>query len=343
LKRIQLAAGLVVSIGALYLAFRNVNWSDAWDALSGANFLLVGLSALLFVVALGIRAARWRLLFHPIEGLQLRNLFGALNVAYFLNNILPLQAGDLGRAYILGEVERVSTIRSISTIVVERILDVCILLFLLLCLVPFIDVPGWAEWPAAILGAIAGVLAVLVILASLKRSAAMRVVDRLLLLVPARYRGGLQSAAHHAIDGFGVLANAAVAARLVAWSVVCWLAMALVVYTTMEAFDLGVGYEAAMLVVVATTLGFFVPSSPGAVGVYHAIAIGVLTSVFDVEKAPAASFALVMHLVLYIPPMFIGGVFLWSRRAAWRGFSLRSRLAALESEYVATDQAGPTI
>jgi uncharacterized membrane protein YbhN (UPF0104 family) len=103
----------------------------------------------------------------------------------------------------------------------------------------------------------------------------------------------------------------------------------------MEAFDLGLGFEAAVLVVIATTFGFFVPSSPGSFGVYHAIAIGTLTSVYDVDKNRAVSFALVTHLIIYVPPMLLGAVFFWRMRAAWGGSSLRQKFAGLRAEPLA--------
>ena len=80
----------------------------------------------------------------------------------------------------------------------------------------------------------------------------------------------------------------------------------------------------------ADFIGFiFVPSSPGAFGVYHAIAIAVLTNVFDVDKNAAVGFALVAHLVIYLPPIFIATGFLWVERDVLRRVSILRRFGEL--------------
>ena len=94
----------------------------------------------------------------------------------------------------------------------------------------------------------------------------------------------------------------------------------------MIAFDLGLPFAAAIFVVVMTSFGYFVPSSPGALGVYHAISIEALVKVFDVDRGLAASYSMVAYVVFYVPPVLIGLLFLWRER-----FSLR-QLTALASQ-----------
>src|SRR5262249_33254612 len=108
-----------------------------------------------------------------------------------------------------------------------------------------------------------------------------------------------------------------------------WLVVAGVLYIVMKAVHVDANFDAALFVVIATTFGIFVPSSPGAFGVYHAIAIGVLTGVFSVEKNAAVTFALTAHLVIYLPPIFIGTAFLWKERSVGRRVSLFRKFGEL--------------
>jgi len=80
-------------------------------------------------------------------------------------------------------------------------------------------------------------------------------------------------------------------------------------YLMLRAFSLHVPFAAAPFLLVATTFGFFVPSSPGAVGVWDAITIRSLTTVFSVPHAPATSFALVAHAIYSLLPTVIGAAF----------------------------------
>jgi uncharacterized membrane protein YbhN (UPF0104 family) len=82
----------------------------------------------------------------------------------------------------------------------------------------------------------------------------------------------------------------------------------------------------------ATSLGMVVPSSPGYIGVYHAIAIESLVNVFDVARDPAASFALVMHAILYLTPIVIAAAYLWRERRTWRRIRLWAFVREAEEE-----------
>jgi hypothetical protein len=68
-----------------------------------------------------------------------------------------------------------------------------------------------------------------------------------------------------------------------------------------------------------------VPSSPGYIGVFHAIAIESLVNVFDVNRNPAASYALVGHAMFYLTPIVIGAIFLWRQRRTWQQVRLWTR------------------
>jgi uncharacterized protein (TIRG00374 family) len=296
------------------------------EAAREANYGLIAIAVLLIGVTLILRAFRWRVLFHPYRDMRIWHLFGSLNVAYLINNVVPFQLGDIGRAYLLSELEGISATRSLSTVVIERIIDVLTLLALLLVIAPFVDIPGWARTPSVLLALGVGALAVVLVLASHRRETVMRIVDRSLRVLPARFRPKLREMASSALDGFGVLSHPRTTLELVAWSVAVWLSVGLIVYAGTEAFGLGIGFGGSLFLLIVTTFGFFVPSSPGSFGVYHAVVIGTLTNVFDIPKTDAVSYALVIHLVFYIPPMLLGLLFLWVERRLWQRTSFFEKL-----------------
>jgi glycosyltransferase 2 family protein len=309
-----------------------VHWSAVRTALGGANLFLIALAVVCFVATIFCRAVRWRLLLGPEPRLRLGNLFGCLNVAYLINNLLPFQMGDLGRSYLLAELEGISATRTASTVLVERVLDVLTLLLILAGLAPFVAIPAWAQAPAITLAVLFSCLAFVLIAASRRRSIALRLAERFLRLAPVSTRPKLREMIENALDGVAALGRPGPAARLLAFSAATWLAVGFVLLLGMKALAVDTGYDAALFVMVATTFGIFVPASPGAFGVYHAIAIGVLTGVFGVDKSIAVSYALVIHLVIYLPPVLIGSIFLWLRRDAWQSASLLRKLRELRGE-----------
>ena len=310
--------GLVVSLGSLVLAFRGLRWGSVGDALLDANYGLLALTVVLMLVSLVLRGQRWAVLFYPRRGMSLVSLTGALNVGYAFNNLLPLRVGELARAYVIGEAEDVSSAHALSTIVVERTLDTLTVVALLLITIPFIDAPDWVKGPAVLVGLGFLGLAVLLAAVSAAQERAMALVSRAVRFLPERYRQRTVRAAESALEGFAVLRRPAVLVQAVGWSVASWLTSAALVFVTLRAFDLELSFTAALFVMGATSLGMIVPSSPGYIGVYHAIAIETLTSVFGVERADAAGFALVSHALFYLVPIIFAMAYLWSRRESWQ-------------------------
>jgi hypothetical protein len=325
-------AGLLISLGALFLAFRGLHWAEVGSALRDANYLLLLPAAVVMFFSLYFRAIRWGVLFHPRTDLRVGALMGTMNVGYSVNNILPLRVGELVRAYLIGDGERVSTAHALSTIVVERVLDVLTVVLMLVLLLPFVDMPAWAATPALVAGVGFLVLAVLLATLSLARQWALAIVDWCARRFPARYQGRLHEAAESVMEGFGVLSKPAVLARGVGWSFASWFASALMMFIVQQAFDLGLGFGAAPFVLATTSLAMLVPASPGYIGTFELVAIKGLENVFDVSRSAAASYALAQHAFLYLAPLIIAAVYLWRERKAWQRIRFWSREEAPAEE-----------
>lgn len=332
--------GMLTSAGALFLAFRGLHWSEVGEAFREADYLFLVPALAVMLFSLVVRAVRWAVLFHPLSGLRLTNLFGTMNVGYALSNVLPFRVGELARAYLVGEVEGVSKARALSTIAVERIADVLTVILILLFLLPFIDAPAWATGPALFLGLGVLILAAALAMLAMAHGRAMRVVERVSLVVPERWREDVRRVADSLIRGFAVLSKPGQLVRLQATSALAWVSSAAIMYLVMLAFNLGVPFTAALFVMVATSLGMVVPSSPGYVGVFHAIAIESLVNVFDVDRNAAASYALAQHAILYLVPIVIAAVYLWRERILWRRLITRPGWQVQTMEEVRATPAG---
>jgi glycosyltransferase 2 family protein len=339
MRKLQILAGIAISGLALLIVLRDVKWSEVLDRLQEANDWLLALAAVMVVGTLFIRALRWRVILKLGTPVRFWHLFGSLNVSFFLNNLLPLQVGDIGRAYLLSELAGLSMTRTLSTQVVERVMDVLTLLTILLVLALFIDIPSDVRTPSIILAVVFGSLAAALLIAASRQQRALAIAKWLMRLAPAASRPKLQSMAASAVEGLAGLSDLRSASLLLTYTIALWLSIGLVIYTAFQAFDLPLGYGPALFIVVATTFGFFVPSTPGAFGVYHAIVIAVLTNVFDIEKSSAVSFALVVHLLFYLPPMAIGPAFLWLERDLWQHSSFWAKLRELRGAPVSEASA----
>jgi len=333
MRRGRFWLGVAISLLCLFLAIKDINLADLLTALRGANYGLVLGTALLTALGMWARAVRWQLLFYPLTGLPLGKLLSVLNIGYLLNNILPARLGDLARAYLIGQLTGVSKARALSTVLVERVVDVLVVAFLLAALLPFIPVPEWAARPGLLLGLAVLALAGLLVALARGRQRATSLVERLLRLSPWLERRGARQLVNALLDGLEILRFPGPAALLGVGSILIWSVGIAQFHTALVAFDLQLPITATIFVLSVTALGMTVPSSPGYIGVWE-YTIVLALSPFQVEKSLALSYALVLHATVYLTLTAMGLVSLWQEGLA---------LGTISQEVMPTDeQAGGT-
>jgi len=91
-----------------------------------------------------------------------------------------------------------------------------------------------------------------------------------------------------------------------------WSLSALINYVIMLAMDVPAPFAAAIFLLVFSNLGMIVPSAPGYVGVFHALAVLSLGA-FGVDPSYAMGYAVVLHATVYSTFIIVGLL------CAWRG------------------------
>ena len=116
----------------MYLAFRNINLGTLLKDLQQANYLWIVGALCVSTLANMSRAYRWGMLIEPFHKRpKFMNLFRSINSGYLANLAFP-RLGEVTRCTALYEVEGVSIDALVGTVIVERILDVIILLVLII-------------------------------------------------------------------------------------------------------------------------------------------------------------------------------------------------------------------
>lgn len=122
-----LALGLLL----LYLAFRDANLKDLVEDLKKANYFWIILSLFFAFIGYASRAYRWRLLIEPLNYKpSFKNVFHALMFGYFANLAFP-RIGEISRCAALTKSDKIPMDSLIGTVLIERAIDVVVLLILL--------------------------------------------------------------------------------------------------------------------------------------------------------------------------------------------------------------------
>lgn len=131
---LKIVAFLALGAVLLYYAFRGVQFDELASILQRVNFWWIGLSLLFAGISFISRARRWTLLIEPL-GFKpsFKNTYHALMVGYLSNYALP-RLGEVTRCVTLGKREKIPVDSLIGTVIVERVIDLVMLLLIMLAL-----------------------------------------------------------------------------------------------------------------------------------------------------------------------------------------------------------------
>jgi len=303
----RLILGLTLGLALLAVAAHGVELKQVWAGLLRANPTWVILALLAVLLTTLAKIGRWRTLFPEAQQPALRLLGRALLVGQFTNALLPARAGEAVRAYLVGERGQVSGATALGTVAAEKVFDV---LFLLICagIAAFlVSLPPWLNVSLAGLAAVGLLLFFLAV--ALPRRRILDWMEQWTERLPGGIGGRLNVILRQGLTGLAALRDPRMALVACTWSIVVWALAAATNYLLFWAFDLTLSAGAALLLLVLLHVGVAPPSSPGRLGVFHALTVLGLAT-FGVDRSSALAYATVLHFIVYLPQIVLGAVLL---------------------------------
>lgn len=304
MRKWNLVVGVLISLICLVLALTGVEWGRTGEALQRGEwrYFLPAVVALLgYLLA---RASRWRILLGPRVGIV--DAFSVTNIGYLISNVLPFRLGDPARAVAIGLDGKVKISTALSTVILERVLDMLTVVLLLAVTVPFVDNAGWTR-RAGLLGGVVGLvsMAALVWLA-LRPEWGRRLLRWTLGRLPSIGEDRWLEWFDGLLDGLEALRSVRRAVALMAWSIVTWALTVGHYLAILWAFIEEPTVVEASFLTAATGLGMALPSAPGAMGVFHSVARYALQLPFGVAAETAVVVAFASHTFQYVIMCLLG-------------------------------------
>ncbi len=306
-KKRQVWSGILISLACIIVLFFFINPSELLEALKKAHYGYLPLTALGMVVFLVLRAIRWRFMLsnEPPYG----QVFHIQNIGYMLTMLLPLRLGDVARAILIGNVPPVTLARGVSTMVVERILDMVFMVII----VPFSLAEANVVSPelsqvARLFGVVAiGGLLVLIVAAN-QRPLANRLSTFILNRIPFLHTETWVRRADDLLAGLSSLTRVRDGVILLLLSVVIWLPIIFSYHVTLLASDLQPTLPMTLLTMAAAAFSIAAPSSPGQIGVFHAGVTFMLVEVLRQPGPEALAFATIYQALNIFVMVLVGMV-----------------------------------
>ena len=286
--------GIAMGVVLGWLSVRGMEWGLVIDQFQ--TFPVGWALASLFIIVLAsfLRAYRWQLLFVR-QRVPLMRLFIVQNAGIGLNSLVPVRVVSEGAQFALLTLRyRVKGGDALATLGVERILDMVVTAALLMAGLTLL--PSRGDFLPYVVGAfvvaVASVLAVPFLIWLSGRS----LLDRIPLLVAtSEFLSDLARAKIAVAGAFLVTLGH-------------WLLVGMCAWVLAHGMGLGISAFVAILGVLATIyFATALPGLPASAGTFEFGMVYVLKA-FSVSQALAFSYGVVLHTILFLPPIVVAVV-----------------------------------
>jgi glycosyltransferase 2 family protein len=329
---IRYIIAIVLSGGALYLAFRGQDIGQLQDELSRTNLFVLGIGTALQVFAHFVRAWRWKYLLKPFKKhTNLYIAFKSVMAGYALNNVIP-RSGEVARPLIVAKREQIPFTGTLGTIVLERVFDIIIvgvLLFISYLMYADVLVKSFPE----LINTTTPIIIIFILGLGLFAAAVLnpkvhQLIERAILKVfPKKIAATLNRLFTTFTDGLRGL-NRNTVVPLIAGTALVWFLYWLSMYVFLLALpDDGlrdVGIEGTTLLLTLSAVAVAIPT-PGGLGTYHYFISQTLILVFGLVAPRAIAFATLSHFAPYVVVTIIGIFYAFNE-----GVSLKMKAAKKE-------------
>lgn len=294
--------GIIISLLIVFILFRFINPDELGKTLMSFKLQTIILILVLVILSMAARSIAWRVM---IGGkTHFLDSFFAVCVGYMLNNIIP-RSGEVGKAILMGSSSGSGTLFVLSTVVVERALDLAIAAGMFMTTLPLaLQMESLKPVAIAMLAMVVILLLLLVVMANNKKKVHqyMHRAATKYLLIKKFVLPGLDSL----LDGFSILTKPGKFLLSVFWILVCWILWAFLYYVAIITFYPSAPFWWAIFVQAVLAMGIALPSAPAGLGVFEGALVAAL-AVLGMDQSKSLGMALVLHIIQILTTFILGG------------------------------------
>ncbi len=341
-QRLLVAAGLLISVVFLWIAFNDLNPTLVLETLHGVNLIPIVIGAVWFFASLVVIAARWGYLLRSTKAIPLGKLSELVSIGYMGNNVYPFRAGEVLRIVLLQRNHGVAIARATTVVVIERVFDGLVMLtFIIVALA--VSARDIVSPEINTMLNVAAPLFVLLLIAFFVMAARpalpRRLAETMTKILPEKLRNLLLNLTDEVIAGLEAFRTPADLFGAILTSYASWLLGATVYWIVSLAFDMNMSFGIAVLLVGVVNLAGLIPASPGQFGVWEVFTRLVLVAV-GIPETTATVYAITIHLVIWLPVTVLGFFFLLRQglglSAIAKARELEQRAAAETPQHIVT-------
>ena len=299
-KALRWIPGILISGGIIAYLSTQIDISELLSSLKSIPLATILSVIVITFIANITRAVMWNKF---LPAIKFKDVFYILNESYLFNNIIP-RSGELVKTILFAPPSGKSAFEILSSVIVERSLDILIAAAMFLSTFPFIAKLESIR-PIAIALLIAFCLFLCVCFFVASKSEWVKKQLRQIFREKELYTDKILPRIENVIDGFKILTNGKQFLAILTWLLITWALWTGNLYITMIAIDPRVELWWSLFTQGVLALGIALPSAPAGLGVFEGTVVAAL-SVFDISPEKALVVGVFVHLVQIIMTTILG-------------------------------------
>ena len=291
---LKLVIGVGVSAVFVYFTLKGVDLHGVSASLGNKEYLALLPAVATFLVCQMVKSIRWGAILSPIKKIRQRILFPLACVGFMAIIVAPMRLGELVRPYLVNLKADVPMGSGIATILVERLMDLAILLLFLFFVITRAPLPHWFVRGGVFLLMVVLVEFVVILLFMIWPQAVTRAIKPITARLPQSLGRRIEEFVLNLSAGFRVIGSIPRFLQVLALSFAVWGLSALAVYFLFVFCKFPFGPVEALAVTSITALGISLPAAPGLIGNFQ-FACMVALSFKEVPRTDAFVYAMVYY------------------------------------------------
>ena len=276
----------------LYIAFKQIDLQRLTNSLSESNLFLIILAIVITYLSFIFRSIRWKILLGSPDSLKLKQYISSTHIGYFLNNILPFRAGDLGRAHLLSQNSKeIKFSFLVGSLIAEKIIDLWFvgLLGIFILFFGFQDILGFQ-------------FLLLILLLYIITTAIIFGNNSVVNFIQNKF-----SFTQNFINGYLLVSKNRI--KLGSISILLWCSFVVYIFLILKSIGIDLTLYQYIGLTIFSSIVTSLPITPAAIGTYH-LAVIYCLNLYGINIDLAQTSAIILHSVFLLYTIISGYIFL---------------------------------
>lgn len=303
--------GFSTAIFFIYLVLRHIDIEQVNQSIKSTKLSFIGVAIISFLIGYFCRIERWRLmLIVDNPSIKWRQVSGPFLASVAANNILPLRAGDIMRAVLFNNSLAITLVTSVTSLVVERLLDLLMVLWFMGIALWWLDVSSseLVDVGSSFLIFSSALIGLILFYPKVFKPLCIAIASFVEKL-HTEFGRKLLNQSVKVFESLSHISHKNVMPKLLFWSALAWIFEGLTFFFVALSLTTITKPIAAWLALPIGTLSTIIPSAPGYVGTFDFFTSRSMAILGNASGASAV-YAFLVHLVIWLPPTILGGSYI---------------------------------